>query len=135
MSYQPPSPNQPNGFVVLVALVGGLYLTVPLWEFVKPLVVWFLRAYQHSLGPEMTGFLDLVSPLALYALVVALIVGLLEGVLFPMFRQFFAEWSFGRTKERLGKPSEEIGFFEVIGGTLGLVFIILAVIGAVSRQL
>lgn len=131
MSYQPPSPNQSNGFVVLVALVGGLYLTVPLWEFVKPLVVRFLHAYQHTLGPEMTGFLDLVSPLALYALVVALIIGLLEGLVFPMIRQFFAEWSFGRMKDRLGKPSEEIGFF----GVFGIILLILGVIGAVSRQL
>jgi hypothetical protein len=135
MSYQPPPPNQPNDFVVLVALVGGIYASVPLWEFVKPLVVWFLRTYQHSLGPGMTGFLDLVSPLALYALVVALIVGLLEGVLIPFVRFLLAQWFFERTQERLGKPSEEIGFFGVIGGTLGLVFIILAVIGAVSRQL
>lgn len=122
---QPPPPNQPNGFVVLVALVGGLYLTVPLWESVKPLVVRFLRAYQHSLGPEMTGFLDLVSPLALYALVVALIVGLLEGVLFPFLRYLFAQWVFDRTQERLGKPSEEIGFF----GVISIVIFILAIIG------
>ena len=122
MLYQPPSPNQSNDFVVLVALVGGLYLTVPLWESVKPLVQQFLHAYQHSLGPGMTGFLDLVSPLALYALVVALIVGVLEGVLFPMLRQFFAEWSFGRMKERLGKPSE--------GGRL-LWFIIIIILGFV----
>ena len=84
MPYQSPPPNQPNDFVVLVALVGGLYLTVPLWEFVKPLVVRFLHAYQHTLGPGMTGFLDLISPLALYALVVALIIGLLEGLVFPV---------------------------------------------------
>ena len=32
----------------------------------------------------MTGFLDLISPLALYALVVALIIGLLEGLVFPV---------------------------------------------------
>lgn len=128
---QPQPPNQSNGFVVLVALVGGLYLTVPLWQHVKPLVVRFLRAYQHSLGPEMTGFLDLISPLALYALVVALIVGLLEGLVFPMIRQFFAEWSFGRMKDRLGKPSEEIGFF----GVFGIILLILGVIGAVSRRL
>ena len=131
MSYQPPSPNQPNDFVILVALVGGIYASVPLWEFVKPLVVRFLRAYQHTLGPEMTGFLDLVSPLALYALVVALIVGLLQGLVFPMIRQFFAEWSFGRMKDRLGKPSEEIGFF----GVFGIILLILGVIGAVSRRL
>lgn len=111
---QPSSPKQSNDFVILVALVGGIYASVPLWEFVKPLVVRFLRAYQHSLGPGMTGFLDLVSPLALYALVVALIVGVLEGVLFPMLRQFFAEWSFGRTKDRLGKPSEGGGWLWVI---------------------
>lgn len=128
---QPPPSNQSNGFVVLVALVGGLYLTVPLWEFVKPLVVRFLRAYQHTLGPEMTGFLDLISPLALYALVVALIIGLLEGLVFPMIRQFFAEWSFGRMKDRLGKPSEEIGFL----GMLAIIFLIMGVIGAVSERL
>ena len=128
---QPPPSNQSNGFVVLVALVGGLYLTVPLWEFVKPLVVRFLRAYQHTLGPEMTGFLDLISPLALYALVVALIVGLLQGLVFPMIRQFFAEWSFGRMKDRLGKPSEEIGFL----GMLAIIFLIMGVIGAVSERL
>jgi hypothetical protein len=114
MSYQPPSPNQPNDFVILVALVGGIYASVPLWEFVKPLVVRFLRAYEHSLGPGMTGFLDLVSPLALYALVVALIVGLLEGVLFPMFRQIFAEWSFGRWLKVIFKPSEGGGWLWVI---------------------
>lgn len=128
---QPPPSNQSNGFVVLVALVGGLYLTVPLWEFVKPLVVRFLRAYQHTLGPEMTGFLDLISPLALYALVVAIIIGLLEGLVFPMIRQFFAEWSFGRMKDRLGKPSEEIGFL----GMLAIIFLIMGVIGAVSERL
>lgn len=128
---QPSPPKQSNDFVVLVALVGGLYLTVPLWEDVKPLVDQFLRAYQHSLGPGMTGFLDLVSPLALYALVVALIVGVLEGLLFPMIRQFFAEWSFGRMKERLGKPSEGPGFFAI----LGIVIFILALIGELRRSL
>jgi hypothetical protein len=130
MSYQPPSPNQSNGFVVLVALVGGLYLTVPLWEFVKPLVVRFLRAYQHSLGPEMTGFLDLISPLALYALVVALIIGLLEGVLFPFVRFLFARWVFEDTRKRLDNPSEGGGFF----GVLGFIFVVLFIIGALSKQ-
>lgn len=130
MSYQPPSPNQPNDFVVLVALVGGIYASVPLWEFVKPLVVWFLRAYQHSLGPGMTGFLDLVSPLALYALVVALIVGLLEGVLFPMIRQIFAEWSFARWLKIIFKPSESGAGWTL----LGVIFFVLVVIGALSKQ-
>ena len=128
MSYQPPSPNQSNDFVVLVALVSGIYASVPLWESVKPLVQQFLHAYQHSLGPGMTGFLDLVSPLALYALVVALIVGLLEGVLFPMIRQIFAEWSFGRWLKVIFKPSEGGAGWSL----LGVIFVVLLIIGALS---
>ena len=128
MSYQSPPPNQPNDFVVLVALVGGLYLTVPLWEFVKPLVVRFLHAYQHTLGPGMTGFLDLISPLALYALVVALIIGVLEGVLFPMIRQIFAEWSFARWLKVIFKPSEGGAGWSL----LGVIFVVLFIIGVLS---
>lgn len=132
MSYQPPPPNQPNDFVVLVALVGGLYLTVPLWEFVKPLVVRFLRAYQHTLGPEMTGFLDLVSPLALYALVVALIVGLLQGLVFPMIRQFFAEWSFIRWGNRLRNPKGGTGW--TILGIIIAIFLCFVIADGASNQ-
>lgn len=125
---QPSSPKQSNDFVILVALVSGIYVSVALWEPVKPLVTRFLHAYQHTLGPEMTGFLDLISPLALYALVVALIVGVLEGLLFPMLRQFFAEWSFGRMKERLGKPSEGGAGWSL----LGVIFVVLFIIGVLS---
>lgn len=131
MHPQPPSSNQSNDFVVLVALVSGIYASVALWEPVKPLVVKFLYAYQNSLGQEMARFLYLISPLALYALVVALIIGVLEGLLFPMLRQFFAEWSFGRMKDRLGKSSEGPGFFAI----LCIVIFILGLIGELRRSL
>ena len=130
MSYQPPSSNQSNDFVILVALVGGIYASVPLWEFAQPLVKQFLRAYQHSIGPGMTDFLDLISPLALYALVVALIVGVLEGVLVPMIRQFFAEWSFGRWFKVIFKPSEEGGGWSLYV----VIFTVILIIGALSKQ-
>ena len=130
MNPQPQSPNQSNDFVVLVALVSGIYASVALWEPVKPLVVKFLYAYQNSLGLEMARFLYLISPLALYALVVALIIGVLEGVLFPMIRQIFAEWSFSRWLKVIFKPSKEGGFLSV----LGVIFIVLFIIGALSKQ-
>lgn len=122
MNPQPQSPHQSNDWVVLFALVSGIYASIPLWKYVKPLSKQFLNAYQHTIGPGMTGFLDLISPLALYALVVALIIGFLEGLLFPVIRQFFAEWSFERMKDRLGKTS--------VGGRL-LWFIIIIILGFV----
>lgn len=125
---QPPSSNQSNGFVVLVSLVSGIYASVALWEPVKPLVVKFLYAYQYSLGLEMARFLYLISPLALYALVVALIIGLLEGLLFPIIRQIFAEWSFGRWLKVIFKPSEGGAGWSL----LGVIFVVLLIIGALS---
>lgn len=104
MNYQVPRPNQSNDFVILVALVSGIYVSVSLWKYVKPLVGRFLYSYQYTMGPEMTGFLDLISPLALYALVVAVIVGLLEGVLFPYVRYLFAKWILRSMKDPAGPP-------------------------------
>lgn len=124
------SPHQSNDWVVLFALVSGIYASVALWEYVKPLSKQFLHAYQHTLGPGMTGFLDLISPLALYALVVALIVGFLEGVLFPFVRFLFARWVFEDMKKRLANLSEGGGFF----GILGVIFVVLFIIGALSKQ-
>lgn len=125
---QPQSPQQSNDWVVLFALVSGIYASVALWEYVKPLSKQFLNAYQHTLGPGMTGFLDLISPLALYVLVVALIIGFLEGVLFPMIRLFLAKWSFGQMKDRLGKLSEGSAGWSL----LGVIFVVLLIIGALS---
>jgi hypothetical protein len=126
MTYQPPRQNQSNDFVILSALVSGIYVSVSLWEPVKPLVGRFLRAYQYTMGPEMTGFLDLISPLALYALVVAVLVGLLEGVLFPFVRYLFAEWILRRTRDKAnasGKPPPPTGVMDWVWIVLGLLIV------------
>lgn len=128
MSYQPPRQNQSNDFVILFALVTGIYVSVCLWEPVKPLVVRFLRAYQHTMGPEMTGFLDLISPLAIYALVVAVIVGLLEGVLFPYVRYLLAGLILRRTKDLVSPPPP--GAMDWVWIALGLLIIVGMVFGA-----
>lgn len=128
MSYQPPRQNQSNDFVIFSALVSGLYVSVCLWEPVKPLVVRFLRAYQHTMGPEMTGFLDLISPLALYVLVVAVIVGLLEGVLFPYVRYLFARLILRRMKDPAGPPPT--GPMDWVWIALGLLILVGMVFGS-----
>lgn len=130
MSYQPPRQNQSNDFVILFALVSGIYISVWLWKPIKPLVTRFLRAHQHTMGPEMTGFLDLISPLALYALVVAVIVGLLQGVLFPFVRYLFARMILDGMKN----PSATLfkGAMEWV--SVILVFLIIAgVVAGVSK--
>lgn len=126
MTYQPPRQNQSNDFVILSALVSGIYVSVWLWEPVKPWVGRFLRAYQYTMGPEMTGFLDLISPLALYALVVAVLVGLLEGVLFPFVRYLFAEWILGRMRDKAnasGKFPPPTGVMDWVWIVLGLLIV------------
>jgi hypothetical protein len=128
MSYQPPRQNQSNDFVIFSALVSGLYVSVCLWEPVKPLVVRFLRAYQHTMGPEMTGFLDLISPLALYVLVVAVIVGLLEGVLFPYVRYLFARLILRRMKDPVSPPPT--GPMDWVWIALGLLILVGMVFGS-----
>jgi hypothetical protein len=128
MSYQPPRQNQSNDFVILFALVTGLYVSVWLWEPVKPLIARFLRAYRHPMGPEMTGFLDLISPLALYALVVAVIVGLLDGVLFPYVRYLFAKWILRGMKDPAGPPPT--GPMDWVWMALGLLILVGMVFGS-----
>ena len=94
-------------FFFFFALIAGLFLAVPTWEFFKPFLQWFVDRYHMSMPGGVQTWIVALSPVMVYFFVVALLLTVFQGILLPFFQQNLEEWIFRRWQRTVNGRNRE----------------------------